>query len=173
MEKIDFEEVFPKLIKMEIFSGFKSDSPTDKQILKKVYEHFSLKEFKSGETIIKEGDYGELFYLLLSGKVQVFKKTLSGDQIAIANLDASQYFFFGENALIGKDTRSATVKALTDCKTCTLSGKKFQELSEHEPTFGYRVLLRLSRRLCQTIRKADTDMATLYEALFSEIENYN
>ena len=45
MQKIDFEEVFPKLTKMELFSGFKAENPKDKQILKNVYEHFSVKEF--------------------------------------------------------------------------------------------------------------------------------
>ena len=78
--------------------------------------------------------------------------------------------FFGEAALIGQDTRSASVVATTDCHTIVLSGEKFLELAEKEPVFGYRVTLRIARRMAATIRKSNRDKSTLYEALLSEVE---
>lgn len=166
----DFEKVLPKLIKIQLFSDFSAENENDRRILNLVYENLSLKNFKKGEVIIKEGDYGDSFYILYSGKVQVFRDTPAGDQIALANLSAEQNIFFGETALISDDTRSATVKAVSDCTVIVLSSKKFLALCDKEPLLGYRVLLQLAGRMAKTIRDTNSDKAALYEALFSEIE---
>ena len=121
--------------------------------------------------IIKEGDVGENFYILTLGNVQVLRNTMAGDKIALANLSADMGFFFGETALIGSDKRGATVVALTDCRTITITGKRFKELCETEPILGYRVMLCLAKRMSSTIKKTNSDMATLYEALFDEVLN--
>lgn len=166
----EFEKVLPKLIKIPLFSGFSESNENDRRILKLVYENISLKNFKKGDVIIKEGDYGDSFYILYSGNVQVFRDTPAGDKIALANLNSEQNIFFGETALISKDTRSATVIAASDCSTIVLSSKKFLALCDKEPLLGYRVIIQLARRMAKTIRDTNSDKATLYEALFSEIE---
>ena len=168
--RVDFEEILPKLTKMEIFSSFDPDIPEDRSILKKVYDRLVPHHFKKGETIIREGDKGDLFYILYKGSVQVCQKTFSNDTIALANLDDSMNIFFGEAALIGQDTRSASVIAITDCETIALSGNDFLQLADSEPLFGYRVTLILARRMAATIRKTNKDKSTLYEALLSEVE---
>lgn len=166
----DFEKVIPKLINIELFSDFNIDDENDKRILKIVYDNMTIQNFKKGEIIIKEGDYGDLFYILYSGAVQVQRATPAGDTIALANLKSDQGIFFGETALISNDTRSATVKATEDCRCITLSSKKFIAVCDKEPLLGYRVLLHLAKRMSQTLRNTNSDKATLYEALFSEIE---
>ena len=111
------------------------------------------------------------FYILYSGKVHISRKTPAGDEIALADLSHEMNIFFGETALISDDPRTATVKALTDCKCIALSSTKFLEVCDKEPLLGYRVLLKLAQRMAKTIRDTNSDKATLYEALFSEIES--
>lgn len=166
-----FETVLPKLLKIELFSDFKADNENDARILKIVYENMVLKNYKAGEVIIKEGDTGDLFYILYKGSVQVVRATPAGDKMALANLSSDMNVFFGETALISKDTRSATVKAASDCTTIALSSKKFISICDSEPLLGYRVLLHLARNMSQTIRNTNQDKAALYQALFDEIEN--
>ncbi|MCQ2586555.1 MAG: cyclic nucleotide-binding domain-containing protein [Treponema sp.] len=166
----EFEKVLPKLVKIQLFSDFNLENENDCRILKMVYENLTLKNFKKGDIIIKEGDYGDSFYILYSGSVQVLRNTPAGDKIALANLTAEQNIFFGETALISKDTRSATVKASSDCTAVVLSSKKFIDLCDKEPLLGYRVIIQLARRMAKTIRDTNSDKATLYEALFNEIE---
>lgn len=166
-----FDEVLPKLLKLQLFSDFKADDENDRRILRMVYCEFQVQCFKAGEEIIKEGEKGESFYILTSGDVQVFRNTMAGDRIALANLSSDMGIFFGEAALIGTDTRGATVVATSDCRVCVITGKKFKELCEKEPVLGYRVMLCLARRMTETIKKANSDMATLYEALFDEVVN--
>lgn len=167
----DFETVLPKILNIELFSDFKADDENDRRVLKIVYENMVLKHYKKGDVIIKEGDYGDLFFILYSGSVQVLRDTPAGDKIALANLSSDMNIFFGETALISKDTRSATVKASTDCTAIALSSKKFLAICDKEPLLGYRVVLHLARRMSQTIRNTNNDKAALYEALFNEIEN--
>lgn len=166
----DFETILPKLVKIQLFSDFKIDNEEDKRILKTVYENIKLQSFKAGDVIIKEGERGDSFFILYEGKVQVLRNTIAGDTIALANLSADQNIFFGETALISNDVRSATVKAVTDCKTLVLSGKKFYEMCNKEPVLGFRVIYKLAHRLADTVRKTNTDKTTLYEALLDEVE---
>lgn len=167
----NFETVLPKILNIELFSDFKADNENDVRILKIVYENMVLKSYKKGDVIIKEGDYGDLFFILYDGSVHVMRNTPAGDKIALANLTSDMNIFFGETALISKDTRSATVIATSDCKVIALSSKKFLAICDKEPLLGYRIVLHLARSMSQTIRNTNSDKATLYEALFNEIEN--
>jgi len=166
----DFEQVLPKLTKLELFSDFDMNREEDKRILKALYATLSIKKFKKNDVIIKEGDRGDSFYILYTGSVQVQQRTLADDTIALANLNAEQGIFFGEAALISHDVRSASVIAMTDCSTIVLSGQKFLELCDKEPVLGYRVTYRIAQRLAATIRKTNRDKTVLYEALLNEVD---
>ena len=165
-----FEQVLPKLVKIQLFSDFDIESEEDQRILKAVYDNLSIQKFKAGQKIIKEGETGDSFFILYSGQVLITRDTPAGDVIALATLSSEQNIFFGETSIISNDTRSATVTAKTECTTLTISGKKFLEICDKEPVLGYRVLAVLAKRLANTVREMNKDKAILYEALCNEIE---
>lgn len=165
-----FEQVLPKLVKIPIFADFKEDREEDRRILRAVYDNLSVEKFKAGQAIIKEGEEGDVFYILYSGEVLITRQTPAGDTIALATLTSEMNVFFGEMAIISNDTRSATVTAKKACTTLTLSGKAFLDLCEKEPVLGYRALLVLAKRLTKNVRDCNKDKAILYEALCNEIE---
>jgi len=168
-----FEVVLPKLLNIPLFSDFSKGTEDDLRIMKMVYDNISIKKYKKGDIIIKEGEIGELCFILYKGSVHIYRQTPAGDTFALANLSSEQNFFFGETALISDDPRSATVQALTDCTTIALSGKKFLSMCQKEPVLGFKVVLYIARNMAKTITKANNDKATLYEALYNEIEgNY-
>ncbi|MCR5317665.1 MAG: cyclic nucleotide-binding domain-containing protein [Treponema sp.] len=169
MEEKYMNDILPKLSKIQLFSGFNPDVEEDRKILMQIYENISLKKFKKGNVIIKEGEEGDDFFILNSGSVHISRNTPDGDPIALADLDDSMNIFFGETALISNDVRSATVTALTDCTLFVFSSKKFHALCKKVPVLGYRVLLVLARRMATTIRNTNRDKAMLYQALFNEI----
>ena len=158
-----FEEVLPKLVQIQLFSDFNPDDENDIRILRAVYDSMVIENYQKGDVIIEEGKFGDMFYILYKGKVKVFRKTPAGDKIALADLSSDMNIFFGETALISDDPRTATVQASTDCRCIALSSTKFLDV--------YRVLLKLAQRMAKTIRDTNSDKATLYEALFSEIES--
>lgn len=64
--------------------------------------------FAPGETIIRQGDLGEGFYLILDGEVDVFVRR-GIDDVLIDHHGPGAYF--GELALLGDRRRTATVRA--------------------------------------------------------------
>jgi CRP-like cAMP-binding protein len=77
--------------------------------------------FRKGDVIVREGERGDVFYLIESGSVDVFKKD-KGDK-AIATLESGQ--FFGEKALLTEDVRQATCVATSDVKCLFLMRQDF------------------------------------------------
>jgi len=70
-------------------------------------------KYLKGEQIIKQGDYGISIYKIISGKVQVFRRS-EGVEVPLANLGAGA--ILGEMAFLSKDAgvRSASAGALED-----------------------------------------------------------
>ncbi|KFY35013.1 hypothetical protein V495_08075, partial [Pseudogymnoascus sp. VKM F-4514 (FW-929)] len=80
-------------------------------------------KFAKGETIIKEGDAGEAFYLLEDGEASAYKK---GVEKPVKNYSKGDYF--GELALLNDAPRAASVVCVTDVKVATLGKDGFQRL---------------------------------------------
>lgn len=57
-----------------------------------VFDHLKLKKVSAGEVIIREGESGEDFFILTQGEVRVFRNTMAGDRIALANLSIGLCF---------------------------------------------------------------------------------
>lgn len=81
----------------------------------------SLREARAGKgsVVFRQGDEGDLFYVIISGSVGVVK-----DGKPIAKLVAGE--FFGETALLFTDTRTATIAATEDCRFWVLDRAAFQ-----------------------------------------------
>jgi CRP/FNR family cyclic AMP-dependent transcriptional regulator len=62
-----------------------------------------------GEAVFREGDSGDTCYVIRSGSVRVTRRHSDGRQITLAELREGEVF--GELAMFGGETRSATVEA--------------------------------------------------------------
>jgi len=79
-----------------------------------VFKAMELIEFKSGETIIRQGDEGDYFYIVAEGTCDVWKQDTETSE-AKCVMKVRQWDSFGELALIYNTPRAATVKATADC----------------------------------------------------------
>jgi len=83
--------------------------------------------YRSGEVVIKQGDEGDYFYVLVSGRCLVTRETpLNKEGIKLAELGIGDSF--GEEALIAEAKRNATVTMLTDGMLMRLNKEDFREL---------------------------------------------
>jgi CRP-like cAMP-binding protein len=83
--------------------------------------------YRAGEVVIKQGDEGDYFYVIVSGKCVVTRETpLNLEGIKLAELDVGDTF--GEEALIAEAKRNATVTMLTDGVLMRLNKQDFREL---------------------------------------------
>jgi CRP-like cAMP-binding protein len=78
-----------------------------------------------GETVIREGDEGDNYYVVESGRFQV-ERLVGGAKVVLAELKSGDAF--GEEALVSEAKRNATVVALTDAGLLRLSKQDFEEL---------------------------------------------
>ncbi|MBW1680381.1 MAG: cyclic nucleotide-binding domain-containing protein [Deltaproteobacteria bacterium] len=131
------------------------------------------RNFAGGELIMKEGEEGDTMYLVLEGEVEV-SKTLTmkfgeGDfreaEKILSRYRPEDHEVFGEMALIGRETRSATITAVKDCRLLEIKRDDFLRLMEEEPAMGVKVLLEISRLLISRLRQASRDVTRLTTAL--------
>ena len=69
------------------------------------------KKVKSGETVIKEGDFDKEMFLLMSGEV-IVRAQEDGEYREVHRITRTG--FFGERTLLTGEPRCATCKAVTD-----------------------------------------------------------
>jgi CRP-like cAMP-binding protein len=82
---------------------------------------------RAGEVVIKQGDEGDYFYIIVSGKCAITRETpLNRDGIKLAELGVGDTF--GEEALIAEAKRNATVTMMTDGALMRLNKQDFREL---------------------------------------------
>jgi CRP-like cAMP-binding protein len=92
-----------------------------------IFLRMQRQSYRSGEVIIKQGDEGDYFYAIVSGKVVVTRETpLNKDGIRLAELGPGDTF--GEEALIAEAKRNATVRMATDGVLVRLGKGDFREL---------------------------------------------
>jgi len=89
-----------------------------------------VQEFGKGSNVITQGERGNEFFVIRSGEASVNVKDDSGESKKVATLKTGDYF--GENALLRDEERSATITAETQLSTFKITRDKFQELKLHE-----------------------------------------
>ncbi len=101
--------------------------------------------FEPGATIFQEGDKGEALYIMAKGLVKLSKVDLGGHEKTLAILQPPE--FFGEMALLGQTTRSATVTTLNEVHCYLLFNDDFRRLISDYPTMNLNLTSTLAARL--------------------------
>ncbi|MBS0366598.1 MAG: cyclic nucleotide-binding domain-containing protein [Proteobacteria bacterium] len=92
-----------------------------------IFQRLQRVPCKAGETVIKQGDEGDYFYIIVQGRCTVARETpLNREGIKLAELGVGDSF--GEEALIAESKRNATVSMLTDGVLMRLKKQDFREL---------------------------------------------
>ena len=83
--------------------------------------------YKNGDAVIKQGEEGDYFYIISSGKCQVVRETPNKPEgVPLATLNEGDSF--GEEALISESKRNATIRMATDGTLMRLSKEDFNTL---------------------------------------------
>jgi CRP-like cAMP-binding protein len=84
-----------------------------------------------GERIIREGDAGRSFFVIVEGKVRIFKRTQDGKELTLAHLGEGA--FFGEMALLSGAPRTANVVAEEDTELLEVTDVVLRQLAGKYP----------------------------------------
>ncbi|MEI6414334.1 MAG: cyclic nucleotide-binding domain-containing protein [Pseudomonadota bacterium] len=84
-------------------------------------------EVEAGTWIIRQGDPGDFYYMLHSGRCEVLRQeTPDGEPVTVAMLAAGRSF--GEEALLSDSPRSSSIRTLTPAVLIRLDKKHFIDL---------------------------------------------
>jgi CRP/FNR family transcriptional regulator, cyclic AMP receptor protein len=119
-----------------IFAGL------DEKDLERIAESGREVFFESGKTILRKGESGLAFLLILDGGVEVRKEGKS-----IAKLGRGQ--FFGEMTVIDDQPRSADVVATQPTNCFGLTAWSFDSVVSGNPSIARQMMKELVRRLRQ------------------------
>jgi cAMP-dependent protein kinase regulator len=83
------------------------------------------KEYETGATIIKEGEAGDILFIVESGEYDCFK-TINGEEKYLKTYQTGEAF--GELALMYNAPRAATIKCKTKGKLYLLDRSTFSQV---------------------------------------------
>ncbi len=113
--------------------GFLRDLPSS--IVNKLISKTTENKYLAGDEIIHQGDEGDEFFIVKSGRVRVFVEKNGLEETELATLFSGQYF--GEMALISGGKRTATAIAETDTEVLIIERADFEEFLKEVPSLNY------------------------------------
>ena len=121
--------------------------------------HCHRRKYPAKSTIIYAGDESDALYYILKGSVTVMIEDDDGREMIMAYLNEGD--FFGEMGLFENDpSRSAWVKAKSECEVAEVSYGKFKQLAREDADILFAVSAQIAGRLRATTRKVG-DLAFL------------
>jgi CRP-like cAMP-binding protein len=139
VEKNDLKENFSSLWKrrplISSVAVFRDLDPTAKHEISLLAKNQS---FPKDEMIVRQGSKTEDFYIISSGKVEIYRKNEHGKVVFSTELKSGD--FFGENVAMGyADKRNANAQALTEVTTLVISSKELRNLAKRMPILRHKL----------------------------------
>jgi CRP/FNR family cyclic AMP-dependent transcriptional regulator len=137
------------LQRMPIFGALRADT------LQFLLQQARSVTVAAGENFFRENDQADCLYVLEAGRVAVIK-SWQGDEMLLRYLGRGDCF--GEMALMDLFPRSATVRAVEDCRALTLSPADLYGLFEHDAEQFSLIQMNLGREVCRRLRETDEEL---------------
>ena len=111
-----------------------------KRDLRRIAALADERELGAGTELIREGEPGNEFYVVVEGEIDVRR-----GKRRVAQLGAGS--FVGEIALLSRSPRTATVVATTPLRVLAIEGRDFVELLDSMPELWLKVARALADRV--------------------------
>lgn len=107
--------------------------------------------YKKDDVIFKEGDDTRGIYLIVSGRIEIYKTRQKGLKQTLAMFSAGH--FMGELSVIEKRRHEAVAVASEDSKVLLLSKDDFYKLEKENPDLAMRILKKIAIILSRNLRR--------------------
>lgn len=122
-----------------LFAGLKEED------LKRIRAIASLKKVGKKEILFSDGEEAKGFYVILSGKIKLYKVSAEGKEQILHIVSAPDAF--AEAALFLEGSYPAFAEALTDCQLLFFPKRNFIQLIEKNPQLSINMIVTLSHYL--------------------------
>ena len=100
--------------------------------------------YSEGEIVVQQGDVGDCMFVIQEGEVEVVRNE-GGRETRLTVLRPGD--FFGEMALVDREVRSATVRAIGPARILTVDKRTFLRRIQEDPSLALNVLKAMSGRI--------------------------
>ena len=109
-----------------------------------------------GQVLIREGTTGDWMMLLLSGTVDVTRRSARGEasRLAVIKRGAS----VGEMSMLDCEPRYATCSALEEVEAGVLTRLAIEKLIREHPAVGAKLLVKITQLLAQRLRNTSNQL---------------
>lgn len=128
----------------DALSGVSIFSHLQKEDLQRITKKSRYCSFKAGEIVIQEGEHDRRLFILIKGKVNIFKSYGTKKEKLVRTLEPPSYF--GEIALLDDLARSATVVAPTKVDAICLDHLDLHQEIHNNPSIAIELLKTFNRR---------------------------
>lgn len=111
----------------------------------------------TGEVVFREGDDARDMFVVLSGEMEVLKKSKRGIDARVALLGPGDWF--GEMGVLDVQPRSATVRAVAPSRLLRVTSSDLDALYRHDVKSYALITLNLARELSRRLRVTDSILA--------------
>ena len=131
-------EIMGLMKKVEILS------PLNEAELKKLGDRVSVLFYAAGEIPVKQGEAGDSFYIIKSGRVDVVVEKSAGKSAVVATLGPGN--FFGEMSLLTGAVRTASIHVREDAEFIEIDKENFRATVANNPSMVESLSQILSQR---------------------------
>jgi signal transduction histidine kinase len=143
------EKAFDHLSQNRLFEGIES------ALLERIAPDVHVVQLNPGEIIFREGDPGDLMYLVGQGSVKISKSGRGGQQETLGFIKSGN--FFGEMALLDGEPRSAMATAAESTLLGTVDEQTFQHILALAPS---RLHMNFLRSVTERLRSVNSHFIT-------------
>jgi len=120
---------------------------------------FRRQRYVPGTLVVRRGDAADRLFLIVSGRLSVTIDLPDGSVRRLSTL--SDGMVFGELTLIGRESRTADVRADTMVECEVLEVDAFDRLMREQPSLACTLLANLLRIVGRTARRMTSEVALL------------
>lgn len=127
------------LSKVPLFSGLK-----DRQ-LQRLADRMVERNYAAGDLIVKQGQGGEGFYVIITGKAEATRERSDGEKILVNTFGPTD--FFGELALLDEEgVRTATISVIEPTTCLILTRWDFLATLRQDAEMAVDILQEMAKR---------------------------
>ncbi len=113
-----------------------------------LFKDFSnARNYRKGQIILPQGFLGQAMGLVETGQVEIFSKTVDGEETVYRVLGANETF--GVGSLFDNQARHTGVRALTKARVAVMDRRDLIRRTHNNPQLAFDVL----RTVCQRIKE--------------------
>jgi len=130
----------------------------------------SVRELRSGDYLIEEGDTDVSLYVLVKGSLEVVKRTAADGAASIAVIREGH--LAGELSFIDGSVHTVGLRALCDSNVISLPRETFERIVDDNPQLVYKVMRAVARSAHMIMHQMNHEFIELNNYIFKQHGRY-